>query len=335
VIRFSSHELDRPDATIRYWTSSPTARFIGPTVVLLHGATLDHHAWDPQVTALQGRLSVVVPDLRAHGESTGEFDFLAAVADVEALLEQLPAERLVLVGLSLGGNIAQEIVRRDLHRVHALVVADATCNAAPRHPLEAAMGVAALRLQALMAGREFARQAAEATATDPQVRRYALEANRRRSNHETVAILSSLVTSGLRPDRTYRLPVPTLLLHGQADPIGDIASGTEAWARREPLAEYAVIPEAGHTSNLDNPTAFTEVLEGFLLRVLPEVATGGLTIDGDGDGSEDSEVRAERLYARYGARPWHLLPEPTREHYRGLISAGVDGQGRPLLPGDS
>jgi len=36
----------------------------------------------------------------------------------------------VLVGLSLGGNIAQEVVRRAPGRVHALVVADATCNTA-------------------------------------------------------------------------------------------------------------------------------------------------------------------------------------------------------------
>lgn len=327
MITFSSHALDRPDATIRYWISRPDGRSTAPTVVLLHGATLDHHAWDPQVTALQDRFTLVVPDLRAHGESTGTFGFTAAVADVQALLDRLPTERVVLVGLSLGGNIAQEIVRLDPDRVHALVVADATCNTAARYPLEVATGVAALRLQAMLAGPDFARQAAAATAIDPQVQRYALEANRSRSSQVTLAILTSLLTS-LRPDPVYRLPVPTLLLHGQADPMGDIAGGTAAWARREPLAEYAVIPDAGHASNLDNPEVFTEKLEGFLLRMLPEVATGGLT---GGDGPDGTEAQAERLYARYGAHPWQLLPESTREHFRGLVAAGIDGAGRPLL----
>jgi hypothetical protein len=44
----NQRELIRPDATIRYWTGGPVP---APTLVLLHGATLDHHAWDPQVDA--------------------------------------------------------------------------------------------------------------------------------------------------------------------------------------------------------------------------------------------------------------------------------------------
>jgi len=274
----NAHDLIRPDATIRYWVGTPAAPSGLPTLVLLHGATLDHHAWDPQVDALGERYPVVVPDLRSHGESTGgTFDFAAAVADVEALLDHLGLDDVVLVGLSLGGNIAQDVVRRDPSRVRALVVADATCNTAARHPMAALFGVTALQCQALFAGLGFAGQAALATATDPEAQRYALQANGRRTNAETVAILASLLTGALRPDASYRLPVPTLLLHGQDDGIGDIRSGTRAWAAREPLAEYAVIPDAGHASNLDNPPAFTAALEGFLERVLAgaEVGTAG------------------------------------------------------------
>jgi 3-oxoadipate enol-lactonase len=292
VVSLSPHELVRPDAVLRYWVSGPAPQFAEATVVLLHGATLDHRSWDPQVAALQNRFSVVVPDLRAHGESTGEFEFTAAVGDVEALLEHLPGERFVLVGLSLGGNIAQEIVRRDPTRVHALVVADATCNTATRHPMEATASVTALRMQALFAGDGFAQQAAEATATDPQVQAYALEANAHRSNSETVGILASLLTDALRPDPTYRLPVPTLLVCGEFDGIGDVARGSRAWARRDALAEYAEIPGAGHTSNLDNPEAFTRVLKAFLRRVLP-LESGGTA----GAVSPDVEAPAERVYA--------------------------------------
>jgi pimeloyl-ACP methyl ester carboxylesterase len=57
----------------------------------------------------------VARDLRAHGESmtSDAFSFAAAVDDVVALFDELDLHRIGLVGLSLGGNIAQEIVFRD------------------------------------------------------------------------------------------------------------------------------------------------------------------------------------------------------------------------------
>ena len=44
----------------------------------------------------------------------------------------------------------------------------------------------------------------------------------------------------------------------------------------------------------------------------------------------DLEHQACDLYRRYGARPWSKLPEATREHFRHLVRAGVDGAGRTL-----
>ena len=148
----------------------------------------------------------------------------------------------MLVGLSLGANIAQEVIRRRPDLVGGLVAADTTCNTADRHPLAATTTIAALRVQALWAGNEFARQAARATATDPQVQNYILEVNAHRSNEETIDILTCLLTerTATRPE----LPAarPALLVHGQLDHIGDIATDMRGWAHREPLARYAVIP---------------------------------------------------------------------------------------------
>jgi pimeloyl-ACP methyl ester carboxylesterase len=281
------HDLVRPDATVRYWTGGTAD---GPMVVLLHGATLDHRAWAPQVEALRDRFRLVVPDLRGHGASTGSFDFEDAVRDVLALLDALSARRVVLVGLSLGGNLAQEVVRRVPERVSALVVADATCNTGARHPLATSMTVAALNAHAMLPGDHFVRHAAQMMALDPRVQRYALETNAHRPNREIVRILSSLLTGALRPSQDYRLPVPALLVHGQLDHLGDIALSTRAWAQREPLAEYVVVPAAGHASNLDNPAAFTAALRAFLDRTLAP--------DGKADEPLSPRVRAAQLNRR-------------------------------------
>jgi len=74
----------------------------------------------------------------------------------------------------------------------------------------------------------------------------------------------------------YRLPVPTLLVNGADDRVGDIATGNQEWAARDPMVELVVIPGAGHASNQDNPAAFTAALTAFLDRALPERARASL-----------------------------------------------------------
>ncbi len=268
-------ELIRPGATVAYWVSGPER---APVVVLLHGATLDHRAWDAQVHGLAGRYRVVVPDLPGHGESVleGAFRFDDAVDDVAALLDEVDTGApMVLAGLSLGGNLAQEVVHRAPGRVAALVVADATCNTASRHPLAASLTIAGLSAMALGGRDRFMQHAAAATSPHDDVRRYVLDVNEDRTSAEVVQILTSMLDRALRPDPDYRVPVPTLLLHGAEDRVGDVVADSRAWAARDPLVEYVVIPGAGHASNQDNPAAFTAALAAFLTRVLPDAPPRG------------------------------------------------------------
>jgi 3-oxoadipate enol-lactonase len=267
------HELVSADVTTPYWTDGDPA---DPALVFLHGATLDHRSWDPQVDALRSRYRLVVPDLRGHGESVAPepFAFASAVDDVATLLDELGLEHVGLVGLSLGGNIAQEIVHRDPGRVAALVVADSTCNTAARHALQAPMTIAALSGLGLMGREPFLQATANVTAQNADVQRYVREVNRTRSTRSSLQILTSMLSEALHPDENYRLPVPSLLMHGDGDQLGDIVAGTRAWATREPLAEYVAVPHARHASNQDNPQAFNAALIAFLDRVLERTDAG-------------------------------------------------------------
>lgn len=269
-------ELIRPGATIAYWVSGPER---APVVLLLHGATLDHRAWDAQADELTSQYRVVVPDLRGHGESTlkGAFRFDDAVDDIAALLDAVDTGApIALGGLSLGGNIAQEIVHRDPERVEALVVADSTCNTASRHPLAAPLTIAALSAMALGGRERFMQNAAAVTSPHDDVRRYVLDANEDRTTVEVLQILTALLDQALHPEPDYRLPIPTLLVNGADDRVGDILTGSQEWAVRDPMVELVVIPGAGHASNQDNPAAFTAALTAFLDRALPVPAQASM-----------------------------------------------------------
>lgn len=251
-----------PRTCMPRWETGPRH---APTVVFLHGATADHRSWEPQVAALSDRYRTVTVDLRGHGQSPelGLFDFDATVDDVLDLLTDL--ERPVaLVGLSLGGAVAQEVVYRAPDSVDALVVADATCVTAPRGVLDKPLAYTALAGMALLPEEIFHRQAARALAADEEM----AEDLQEWSPSAAVQVLTKLVAA-LHPDPDYLLPVPTLLMHGSDDRLGDIARSTRDWAERDPAAEYVVVPDAGHVSNLDNPDAFTSELTSFLDGSLP------------------------------------------------------------------
>lgn len=75
-----------------------------PTLILIHGATLNSHMWDPVRRHLDPRLKVLAPDLPGHGSRRSErFTMEAAVAGIAELTRSLDGAPVILAGDSLGG----------------------------------------------------------------------------------------------------------------------------------------------------------------------------------------------------------------------------------------
>lgn len=99
----------------------------GPAILFVHGFLLDRTMWRHQVLALDGWRRIA-PDLRGMGLSEApEHPYGVSVYadDLARLLDALDVERTVVCGLSLGGYVAFELVRRYRERVAALVDLDA------------------------------------------------------------------------------------------------------------------------------------------------------------------------------------------------------------------
>lgn len=102
-----------------------------PTVLLVHGilATADLN-WSMAIPALSEHYNVVATDLRGHGDGlhTRRFDAAECADDLAALVTTLGLGRVIVVGYSLGGLVAQLFVRRHPDLVAGLVLCATACE---------------------------------------------------------------------------------------------------------------------------------------------------------------------------------------------------------------
>ncbi|HYT13987.1 MAG TPA: alpha/beta hydrolase [Candidatus Nitrosopolaris sp.] len=114
-----------------------------PTVLLVHGllASADLN-WSLAVPALAAKFRVIAPDLRGHGDGipTRRFAGAQCADDLAAIVERLELGRVIVVGYSLGGLVAQLFSRRHPEMLRGLVL----CASA--HSFASAGGGSAMRL---------------------------------------------------------------------------------------------------------------------------------------------------------------------------------------------
>ena len=98
------------------------------TVVLVHGWTCDSSSWDAQVPVLSKHYRVLTLDLPGHGRSgapkDGKFSIDLFARAVEAVRADAHADKIVLVGHSMGAPVIRQYAHTYPDRVAGLVAVD-------------------------------------------------------------------------------------------------------------------------------------------------------------------------------------------------------------------
>lgn len=264
--------ISRLGSNLHYWVIGSEN---GPIIVFSHGATLDHHSFDAQVSPLAAAgYQVVTWDLRGHGCSTPigpEITVGILADDLLAIIDELGAEKVTLVGHSFGGYVVQEFVHRHPERVNALIIIGCTNIARKSTSFNRMIYRIMPGMLRRMPLETFQKRTLADLALLNSVKSYATQAMKHITKEDFTAITMAGIAalwldSGCVPD--YVIPVPFLLTHGDSDRAngGVFPKQSPSWAAREPNCRYEIIPHAGHTAQMDNPTAFNTVLLDFLQK---------------------------------------------------------------------
>lgn len=266
-----------PDVSLNGATLHYEAAGTGPTLLLVHGFPLDHTMWAQQLDGLSDICRVIAPDLRGFGQSTGGADVLTMETladDLAAFLDRLDIrEPVAFCGLSMGGYIAWQFMRRHAERVWRLILCDTRAVADSE---EAARGRRQTAQRVLAEGSQVVADSMEPRLFCEQTRRDngALVAAARQvmlaARPATVA--AALRGMAERPDVSGDLPQidkPTLVICGQHDVISTVDE-MRGLATAMPHARFVVVPDAGHMPPLEQPARFNAALREFLLATTPE-----------------------------------------------------------------
>jgi 3-oxoadipate enol-lactonase len=243
-----------------------------PTIALLHSLALDRSIWDDVVSLLPATAAVVTLDLPGHGVSpAGDPASVESMADaVAGLLRHLDRGPVVLVGMSLGGSVAQALAIRHPHAVSALGLIDTTAWYGEEAPASWATRADRAMRQGLASLAAFQLDlwfTEEFRADRPGVGEHLLAIFRRNRVDHYASACRALGAMDLRPGLA-RISAPTAIVVGDLDGATPPAHA-QALRRAISGSVLTVIPRCGHLSALERPREVVAGLEPILGSAAP------------------------------------------------------------------
>ena len=243
----------------------------GPTVLMLHGIGGGHQAFAPQLETLASSgYRAVAWDMPGYGHSAPiePYTFKGLAQCCIALIESLQCGAVTLVGHSMGGMVAQEVVARRPELVGKLVLSG-TSPSFGKPDGDWQRSFIAQRTAPLDAGQTMAQLAAvlvpemAGPAAQPEGLKLATHCMSLVNPSTYRRALAALVTF----DRRANLPhigVPTLLVGGEHDRNAPPAV-MRKMAGAIPGSTYIELAGVGHLQNLEAPDDFDGLLLNFLV----------------------------------------------------------------------
>ena len=246
----------------------------GELLVFLHGIGGNKRNWHQNLPAFAKYWHAVAWDARGYGESDdydGPLDFKMYADDLVRVLDYFKADKVHIVGLSMGGRIAMDFASRHGNRLHTLTLCD-THPGFVHFSEEKKREFIRLRKEPLVNGgepKDIAVPVAK-TLVGPKASKEAFDAlvdsmSRLHKESYIKSIEATVMSDNV--SALGKIDVPTHIMVGGADPLTTPEMARDLTAKIKG-ATLTIIPDAGHLINIEEPQLFNEKAIAFL-RALP------------------------------------------------------------------
>mgnify|MGYP006303965681 CR=1 FL=1 len=242
-------------------------------LLLLHGWTLDHRAFEAQAPLADDYL-LLAPDRRGFGTSRAAPDLAAELDDIDAIIDALAPPSVHLLGVSQGARLALRYAASRPERLRSLIVQGVVVDgfdapAADDEPIPLARYADLVRQGDLEAmRREWL--AHPLMSSDPLDAAQQAAVERMVSDYRGTDLRSPTAAAAPPPvlDALAGSRLPTLIITGKLETAGRRA---HAGKLRElmPGAREIVLDRCGHLSNLSQAAAYNAALRQFLGGLAP------------------------------------------------------------------
>lgn len=238
--------------------------------IFLHGFPFSKKMWREQLEFLKSTNRAIACDIRGFGESTDEETSLSIDMFAEDLIKfmaKLEIERAILCGLSMGGFIALNAMKRFPDRFEALILCDTNCIADTEEIKQKRYNIID---EIAVAG---------VAAFNEGFIKSVFHPNSLTNKSEIVNDLRNVVFSNSRniitmglcalAERTetcstlMEITIPTLIICGSDDQVTPL-SQSEFLHDKIVGSELRIVDNAGHVSNLEQPDVFNQYILNFL-----------------------------------------------------------------------
>jgi pimeloyl-ACP methyl ester carboxylesterase len=242
-----------------------TSAGAGPTLVFVHGWTCDSSSWEGQVPSFADDYRVITIDLPGHGESAspadGKFSMSLFARAVEAVRAEAGAQRIVLIGHSMGAPVIRQYALMYPAHVAGLVAVDGPIDMRAWPPPVFAAGPPPVTGPEGLVIRETLIRSMFGPLTSAALQEHILAMMLGPSETTAAGAMAAMFDPSLRSADV--VPAPTLAVFAGTAQVPDAQTVKEI----APNYEAVRLAETAHFLMMEKPAEFNALLVGFLDRI--------------------------------------------------------------------